>query len=148
MHRIHACVPGADSPSGDGVDVTLVDGRGERLVVFPLRAPNTQPRPLVVAGRDEPGDCPATLGDRDRFPLGVNPINEREALGLELSGGDGLQVTRLNDQFGHRQLRSGVRLIASRGSRAEADRLNAQLLRLRAPGADARSGETSPEPVG
>ncbi len=41
---------------------------------------------------------PAALRDGDGFTVVVHPIDEREALGLELGGGDGLHVTSLNDQ--------------------------------------------------
>ena len=60
--------------------------------------PNAQPRPLVVAGGDEPCHMQAALGDGDGFTVVVHPIDEREALGLELGGGNGLHVTSLNDQ--------------------------------------------------
>jgi hypothetical protein len=66
---MRAC-PEAEPTSGDGVDVALVERRRERIGVLLERAPNTQPRLLIViASWNEPGDRPATLRDRDRFTL-------------------------------------------------------------------------------
>src|SRR5262245_14842824 len=94
----HAC-RGAAPPSGDGVDVTLVEGGGERIVIFPQGAAHAEPRLFVVAGGNESRHRPAAFGDGDRFAFVVDPIDEREALGLELSGGDRFHLTSLSDQF-------------------------------------------------